>query len=165
MRNFSPWTKSNIQYMQHLRSKASFCACSNTMHARTVMCNMKYFVYCLSRLLHYCENLCDDYHTWKYFGGGNWLIWWTMSYSFSSPVFTDTPKMHFACALTSLFTKFFLTNSFYLYGLPKFPPTKNFPCMVSLIKPLLNTWNVICTQYIKTIVMVINCGGYLRYNI
>ena len=43
-----------------------------------------------------------------------------MSYlpKFSSPIFTDTPKMYLAYTLTTLFAKFFLANSFYLYGLP-----------------------------------------------
>ena len=33
------------------------------------------------------------------------------------------------CTDCSLFTKFFLTNSFYLYGSPKFYPAKYFPCL------------------------------------
>ena len=39
----------------------------------------------------------------------------------------------------SLFAKFFLTNSFYLYGLPKVFPAKYFPCMVlqSLIQDIV----------------------------
>ena len=62
--------------------------------------------------------------------GGNWQIWQTVSYS---PKFTDTPK---ACQIytdCSLFDKFFLVNSFYLYGLPKFSPTKYFPCTVTIV--------------------------------
>ena len=45
---------------------------------------------------------------------------------FSSPFFTDIPKMYLAYALISLFAKIFLANSFYLYmyGLLKFPPPK-----------------------------------------
>ena len=40
---------------------------------------------------------------------------------FALPIFTDTPKMYLAYALTSLFAKFFLASNFYLYGSPKFP--------------------------------------------
>ena len=36
------------------------------------------------------------------------------------------------CLDYSLFAKFFLANSFYLYGLPKFSPAKFFPCMVCI---------------------------------
>ena len=34
------------------------------------------------------------------------------------------------CTDCRLFAKFFLTNSFYLYGSPKFSPAKYFPCTV-----------------------------------
>ena len=50
------------------------------------------------------------------FGGGkNLQIWQTISHSpkFSLPIDTDTPRVY---ALTVAF----LTNSFYLYGSPKF---------------------------------------------
>ena len=42
-------------------------------------------------------------------------------------------EMYLAYELTSLLAKFFLANSFYLYGLPKFSPTKYFPCTVTYI--------------------------------
>ena len=37
----------------------------------------------------------------------------------------------YICTDCCLFTKFFLANSFYLYGSQKFSPTKCFPCTVS----------------------------------
>ena len=44
---------------------------------------------------------------------------------FSLPIFADTLKIYLAYALTvGVFNKFFLANSFYLYGLPKFSPAK-----------------------------------------
>ena len=45
-------------------------------------------------------------------------------------VLTDTPKCTWICTDCSLFPKLFLTNSFHLYGLPKFSSTKYFPCTV-----------------------------------
>ena len=39
--------------------------------------------------------------------------------------------MYLAYELTSLFTKVFLANRFYLYGSPKYSPAKYFPCTVS----------------------------------
>ena len=55
----------------------------------------------------------------------------TMSYF---PKFTDTPINVFGiCTDWGLFTKFFLTNTFYLYGLPKFSPP-----------------NISCVRYMQT---------------
>ena len=70
------------------------------------------------------------YRTWENFDGGkNWQIWQIVSYpqKFSSSTFTDTAtiKMHLAYVLTVAYSpNFFLTNSFYSYGSPKFPPPK-----------------------------------------
>ena len=75
------------------------------------------------------------YHTWDNFCWGKIGKFdesWVIHQKFSSPISTDTPKMYFGiCTDCSLFTKLFLTNSFYLYGLPKFSPTKYFPCTYS----------------------------------
>ena len=44
---------------------------------------------------------------------------------------TDTPKTYLAYGLTvACSPNFFLANSFYLYGSPKFSPAKYFLCMV-----------------------------------
>ena len=45
---------------------------------------------------------------------------------FSLPILADTLKIYLAYALTTVgvFDKVFLTNSFYLYSLPKFSPAK-----------------------------------------
>ena len=54
----------------------------------------------------------------KYLVGEKWQIWRIMSYS---PILSNIHRhteMYLAYALTSLFAKFFLANSFYLYGLP-----------------------------------------------
>ena len=55
-------------------------------------------------------------------------FWWgkilvnLANYELFAPIFTDIPKNVFdVCTDCSLFTKTFLTNSCYLYGLPKFP--------------------------------------------
>ena len=64
------------------------------------------------------------YRTQENFGRGkNWWIWQIVSYSpkFSPPIFTDTLKMYLAYALTVTHSPNFLSNSFYLYCLPKFP--------------------------------------------
>ena len=85
------------------------------------------------------------YCTWEIFGRGKWRIWQIVSYlsKFSSPIFTETLNgIYTDC---SLFTKFFLTNSFYLYGLPKFSPTKYFPCTV--VPNLLEVDHVSCVWH------------------
>ena len=61
-------------------------------------------------------------------------IWWgkirIVSYSpkFSSPLYihrhTENILNFGICTDCSIFAKFFLTNSFYLYGSPNFPPPK-----------------------------------------
>ena len=84
----------------------------------------------------------------KFDSGKIWQIWWIVSY-LPMPIFTDIPKMYLAYALTSLFSKFFLANSFYLYGLPKFSLTKYFPCVASDFKVYLTFLlsNVHSSQY------------------
>ena len=65
--------------------------------------------------------------------GQNWQIWRIVSHSpkLSSQIFTNTRKTYYGIGTDcSLFTKFFLANSFYLHGLPKFSATKYFSCTV-----------------------------------
>ena len=54
---------------------------------------------------------------------------------FAKIFLANTPKMYLVYALTVayVFSKIFLANNSYLYGLPKFLPTKYFPCMVFVI--------------------------------
>ena len=70
------------------------------------------------------------YHTREIFGKGK-LANLANHELFAKNFSTDTPKMPCGiCTNCSLFTKFLLTNSFYLYSSPKFSPTKYFPCTV-----------------------------------
>ena len=65
----------------------------------------------------------------------NWWIRRIVSHSpkFSSSIFSDTRKTVYGIFTDCcLFAKCFLTNSFYLHGLPKFSPAKYFPCMVAI---------------------------------
>ena len=69
------------------------------------------------------------YHTWE--------IWWEKLANlanhelFGKDFLTNIHRYTLTiCTDCSLFAKFFLTNSFYLYGLTKFSPTKYFPCTV-----------------------------------
>ena len=68
------------------------------------------------------------YSTQEVFGGGKIDKFGesraTYSLKFSSPIFTDIPEMYYfgICTDCSLFAKFFLPNSFYLYSSLKFPP-------------------------------------------
>ena len=63
----------------------------------------------------------------------------------SSPILTDTPKMHVfgICTDYSFFAKFFLANIFYLHGSPKLSPAKYFSCTV-LLKHLNENIRVVC---------------------
>ena len=60
-----------------------------------------------------------------------------MSFSpkISSPIFSDTLKMYLAYALIH---QIFPTDSFYLYGSPKFSPAKYFPCTTTQHKTLVD---------------------------
>ena len=69
-----------------------------------------------------------SYHTWEKFCGEKIGKFSKLLAKFSSPLFTDTLKMYMAiwhcCVLTdcSLFTKFFLANSFTCMVRQNFPP-------------------------------------------
>ena len=64
----------------------------------------------------------------------NWQIWQIVSYTpkIFLPVFTNTPFG--ICTDCSLLAKVFLTNSFYLYGSPKFSFAKYFPCTLANVR-------------------------------
>ena len=75
----------------------------------------------ISSWSHIC--FVNVYRTQENFGGGKyWWIRWIMSYSpkFSLPTFGYTENVFGICTDCSLFAKFFLANSFYLNGWPKF---------------------------------------------
>ena len=60
------------------------------------------------------------------------LVNLTMSYVFANSNYFHryTENVFGIWTDCNLFTKFFLANSFYLYGSPKFSPAKYFPCVV-----------------------------------
>ena len=51
---------------------------------------------------HFLPTKISHYTVWENLAGENWWIWQIVSCSpkFSSPIFTDTPKMYLAYALT-----------------------------------------------------------------
>ena len=72
----------------------------------------------------------------KYLVGGNWRIWWIVSYSpkFSWPIFTDTSKMYLAYALTVAYS-------------PNFSSPIPFTCTVCQNFPSLNISRVPYDRY------------------
>ena len=78
----------------------------------------------------------DCYHTWKKLDEGkigkfgkSWAIWKKFPHQYSQ----IHQNVFGVCTDFSLFAKFFLANSFYLYGLPKISPAKVFACTVYLL--------------------------------
>ena len=68
--------------------------------------------------------------------GNNWRIWQIVSYlpKFSSPIFTDTPKMYLAYKLTVAYSpNFSLPIAFTCVVCP----AKNFPCVVYIILKII----------------------------
>ena len=72
------------------------------------------------------------YHTWEMFGRGR--SWQIVNHSpkASSPIFTDTSVEMYVYGICTDCCLIFLTNSFYLHGLPKFYPAKYFLCTVCM---------------------------------
>ena len=94
-------------------------------------------------------NFVTNYRTMEIFGRGKLA-------KFSSPIFTDTLKMYLAYALTvaSLFAKFFLTNSFYLYGSPKFPLPNIFHVQYSTFMEHFSS-----TVSLEAVMLYLSCQG------
>ena len=70
------------------------------------------------------------YHTWENFGRANLVNCEPFAKIFHAIIHRYTENVYGICTGCFLFPKFFLANSFYLYGLPKFSPTIYFPCMI-----------------------------------
>ena len=70
------------------------------------------------------------YHIWEIFGRGRSRQIVSHSPKFSSPIFTG--NVYGICTDCCLFANFFLANSFYHHGSPKFSPTKYFLCTVCM---------------------------------
>ena len=68
--------------------------------------------------------------TWDIFGGGKLMNGELFAKTFLTNIHRYTENVFGICTDCSLFAKFFLANNFYLYGLPKFSPTKYFLCTV-----------------------------------
>ena len=78
-------------------------------------------------------------YTRKFWQRKNWRIQRIVSHSPKfMPISTDAWKRFMVYALTCLFANFFLANSFYLHGSPKFFPAKYFPCTVCSCDYLYN---------------------------
>ena len=78
------------------------------------------------------------YCKWEIFGRGkleNLASHELFAKIFLSNIDRYTENVFGICTDRILFAKFFLTNSFCLYGLPKFAPAKYFPCMAITLLP------------------------------